>query len=183
MTKTIFLLKHFETTEIAGSDNCLSLEGTKKSNELLKFSECTPIDKIFSSPAKRAIQSVTPLAKKYGYNIQIDHTLKDKKLGFSRISDYFLATKESFKYPCNKNRNGESLNEVILRLRQFIELNLFDPTWERAFISTHGLCLALLLTNLDLEESFEIWRTLKCGDIYQARFRNMNLENFKYLRK
>ena len=80
-TLRIFLLRHAHVEYTgslgANSDASLSATGEVQSKQLCCYFDAVPLDRIISSPFKRAIQTVTPLAQLKGFPIDVEPWLRE----------------------------------------------------------------------------------------------------------
>jgi len=127
----------------------LSARGLKKTDELVKTFDKIRIDKIFSSPYKRTIQTLEPVSKTKKLKILLINDFRERKISDDWINyfdEYCKKQWEDFSY---KLENGESLSETqernIRSLNEIINQNR-DKTM---IIGTHGTALSTIINYYD----------------------------------
>lgn len=163
MTKIIFV-RHAEkekNIEVADRERPLTAAGILASEALVQQLEAYCFDRIFSSPFKRAMDTVEPLAKANKLNVEEVIALQErlvKRTGIEKPDDYVARQWEDFNY---KLAGGESLNEVQKRLIDTIEQLVIAFPTETVLIGTHGTALATILNYYDETFGIEQYKKLK----------------------
>ena len=96
---TLYLLRHAESaycSKISENEWPLSKYGLEQSKLLITDLEKLSIDAIYSSPYKRAIQTVVPFTSKHKLEINIDNRLREKKLTNEWLDDHSHAIKKAW---------------------------------------------------------------------------------------
>ena len=128
----------------------------------LNMLESKPISAIYSSPYKRAIETVEPLAQTLGLSIQLDKRLIERKLSSQSISDQaFEATlKQLWKNPAISLPGGESNLTAQKRALSFLQdLEKLHQN-EHIIISSHGNLVCILLNYFDDTINYNFWKQL-----------------------
>lgn len=73
----IYILRHEDRTQDATFFSPLTSTGLKKSIELVKILKKYKINKIYSSPFIRTLQTVSPFSKKYDIKINLEYSLSE----------------------------------------------------------------------------------------------------------
>ena len=129
----------------------LSEEGRIQSsllaNELAGFFKVT---RIISSPFRRAVESVEPLAEKFGLKIACDELLRERffintTLNYNEWAVKLKASFEDMSYKaCDE---GESNSECQARAFELLQrLNATTPTDDVTVVVSHGNFIAMLLS-------------------------------------
>ncbi|MCK4647630.1 histidine phosphatase family protein [Candidatus Pacearchaeota archaeon] len=144
----IIIVRHGKTNEnkekrLSGNSNNAQLieEGIKHAKDLVSILKKYKIEKIFSSPLDRAIETIKPFAKELDLEIiraeglrEFDFGLLDSKEEKGEALEALKKRREDldFKFP-----EGESYNDVLRRLGSFLE-KLIKQNFKRILIVGHG---------------------------------------------
>ncbi|WP_342505087.1 histidine phosphatase family protein [Sporosarcina sp. FSL K6-2383] len=123
------------------------------------------IDRIISSPYKRAIQSIQPLAEQLSVEIEIDRQLTERVLSTENLTDWLEKLSTSFENMALKFEGGESSQEAMKRIVEVVE-DIFKGESENTIIVTHGNIMSLLLNYYNENFGFEDWQKLSNPDIF-----------------
>ncbi|WP_349632710.1 histidine phosphatase family protein [Neobacillus sp. WH10] len=93
--KKIFIIRHCEA-EGQPSESQLTDKGFKQAIDVSDFFSEIKIDRIISSPYKRAIQSIQPLAKRLNVEIEINRQLTERVLSTKNLSDWLEKLRTTF---------------------------------------------------------------------------------------
>ena len=151
MNTTVYFIRHAKP-DISIKDDMtrpLSLEGIEKSKELVKLFKEIKIDYIYSSPFKRAIQTIEPIVKNKNIKIEVINDFRERKMSDEWIENYEEYSKKQWDDFSYKLADGESLNEVQLRNIQILNRILEDNNGKRIIIGTHGTSLSTIINYYD----------------------------------
>jgi 2,3-bisphosphoglycerate-dependent phosphoglycerate mutase len=95
MLKKIYVVRHCEAVG-QSPDAQLTDKGFNQAFELCEFFSNIKIDQIIASPYKRAIESIQPLAKRLGLDVEIDRRLTERILSTNNLSDWFEKLRNTF---------------------------------------------------------------------------------------
>ena len=156
----------------------LSEEGKELVEIVNKVMKNIHIDYIYSSPYRRAIDTIKDVASIRNLEILIDEDLRERKVSDHFIDDFeTFALKQwndfDFKLPF-----GESLNEVKKRGISAINKIIDRHKNETIVIGTHGTFLAVYLNSLDPNIDFNFWEQIKSPDIVKVSFTDKPLIEF-----
>ena len=123
MKNTYYLIRHAHSIYSPDEWNRPLSQKGQASLSQLNMLESKPISAIYSSPYKRAIETVEPLAQTLGLSIQLDKRLIERKLSSQSISDQaFEATlKQLWKNPAISLSGGESNLTAQKRVLSFLQ--------------------------------------------------------------
>ena len=126
----------------------LTNDGLNKAKDLVKIFKKIPIDIIFSSPYKRTIQTIEPIAISKKMDINIVEDFRERKIydWIDNFNEYSKKQWEDFTY---KLENGESLSEVQIRNIQSLNKVLEKNTDKKIIIGTHGTALSTIINYYD----------------------------------
>lgn len=130
-------------------DSRLTSQGIKDAIELKKEIQHIHIDKVFTSPLPRALETTKILFENY----EIDNRIKEMNFGdfegkeIAKIKhtkeyiDLWQHPKDDVKLP-----NGESYFEVKMRLQDFLDDIYKKYSKESVFITIHGMLYVILMS-------------------------------------
>ena len=167
MKKDFYLFRHGQTNwnlekRCQGhTDIPLNESGLKQAEELsLKFNQI-PLEVIYSSDLKRAIQTAEVLSLKKNIPLLISEHLREFCLGSAEgqshddlISSFGVELWENFlSINCEKNDisypGGESRYQVLKRTMKILNTIACESSYEKIGIATHGGTLRNLLSHID----------------------------------
>jgi 2,3-bisphosphoglycerate-dependent phosphoglycerate mutase len=168
--KRIYLIRHCEA-EGQPSEAPLTDKGHKQAIRLSEYFKGIPIDSIISSPFKRAIQSIEPLAKRENLEIETNELLTERILSNQNLSDWLEKLRATFDNLDLKYEGGESSNEAMKRIIEVVE-KAFNSEAQNIMIVTHGNLLSLLLKHYNHHFGFEDWKSLSNPDVFLLKKEN-----------
>ena len=172
--KTLFVIRHGKAS-LEGTDRerGLTSEGIDHANQisdvLLKIEP--KIQKIFSSPLRRAILTIKPFSEDTNLEINIIEELHEKITGDTEGRNLNDEKKKRWEDFDSKLPNGESSSEATKRALSGLNSILNDlPENGSAAVQCHGTLIALILHNYDSSFGFDQWKAMTMPDIYQINF-------------
>lgn len=146
--------------------------GEENAKKLCDIEELSNIDSIYSSDSYRAIGTAKYLAEKNNIKIKLDNRINERILGCSKLSelpdDFF---KNSFIDKDLKYKQGESLNEVDKRFKNFLN-EIINGVENKIVLVIHGMILMSYLKTI-CEFEFN-------GNIFKIDFKNNEIMNRKF---
>ena len=150
----LFFIRHGETEANANIkftgryDSLLTEKGIIQAEMCKKFVSGVDYDCIFSSPLKRAIKTAEVVNVK-GKPIIIDERLYELDGGiwnglyYSEVKKNYPDLFSVYKNDLDnfKAINGESVKEVLLRLKDFIDFVKSDYSGKKVCIVSHAICI------------------------------------------
>ncbi len=166
MNKTVYLVRHCQAT---GKESKAELteKGQEQARELISFFKDRNIKQIISSPMKRAIQSVQPLANNLGKQIKIDDRLSEHKLMSKDLKDWLDRIEDTLKDQDLKMVDGESSRKIAAR-----GMEVLEAAQDGTILSTHRNTMALLLIKLNGAKEIIDWTKLSKPDVYEVKKEN-----------
>ena len=165
--KKVYVIRHCEA-EGQASDAPLTATGQKQAQELAKFFSEIKVERIVSSPYKRAVQSIGPLADKFGVQVEKDDLLAERVLSSHNLPDWMEKLTASFEDAELKYEGGESGREAMERIVGVVE-EIFNSEHEHSIVVTHGNILSLLLRHFDDKFGFHNWQALSNPDVFELK--------------
>jgi 2,3-bisphosphoglycerate-dependent phosphoglycerate mutase len=166
---TFYLVRHAHAEWTPDENRALSGRGRADAERVADVLGGIPIAAIYTSPARRARETIAPLAARLGLSIHIVPDLRERELGHGAADDFFGAVKTTWSDPSFAHPGGES-NAAAQRRGVAVVRRLQErhPV-EHVVLATHGNLLALVLQHFDARVDFAFWRSLTMPDIYALR--------------
>jgi len=164
MLKKIFVIRHCQA-EGQSSEASLTNKGIKQALDISEFFSDIKIERIISSPFKRAIDSIHPLADRLNIDVEINKKLTERILSIEDLSDWFKKLGRTFEDLELKFEGGESSREAMIRIVEVVE-EAFSRNNKNTVIVTHGNLMSLLLMYFNKDFGFDDWKNLSNPDIF-----------------
>lgn len=162
---TIYLIRHCETTGQA-PDAPLTLRGEEQARRLCTQLFELPITHLISSPYRRALDSIQPLATALKLPIVQEENLKERRLSATPLEDWQDHLRRTFIDPDYTCPGGESSRIATKRITCVVEKSLQQR--DGSILVTHGNLLSLYLHSIDPTFGFEESLKLKNPDIFKV---------------
>lgn len=171
---SIYFVRHAESIYAEGSERTRGLtdKGRRDAEKVrdLLFEE--NIDLFVSSPYRRAVETIQPLAAALRKDIRVEEELRerwlsDEEIGKNRFAEAKRKLFENFDYVFP---GGESSREAQSRACRVIENLLRTYEGKRVVIGTHGDIMTLMLNRYDRNYDFDFWKSTTMPDIYKLLF-------------
>jgi len=163
---TIYLIRHstrinhdyineYNTTQselLKSEKDILSVEGEERARILAEQKEFKNVDMVYVSNCVRTLQTAKYLVEKYNLKVDIDERLDERRVGISNSDQYPDWFTRQFKDKDYKTINGESQNDVCLRMNEKINEILEKNNNKNIAIFSHGYAIMFYLlqfANLD----------------------------------
>ncbi|HCN57511.1 MAG TPA: histidine phosphatase family protein [Exiguobacterium sp.] len=178
--KKIYMIRHCEASG-QEANAPLTENGHRQAKGLVSFFETLPIDRILSSPFRRAIESINAIAVQVGCSIEIHDDLRERALSSQSLTDWqgeLRRTFIEFDYACP---GGETSAEATRRIQDVMN-DVWSHSAETTILVTHGNLLTLYLHSLDSSFDFEQGQHLRNPDVFLVKkvngafvFENLNI--------
>lgn len=182
MLTNLYFVRHahsiYTPDELGRPLSTKGLADAERINQVLVNEE---IDSIFSSPYKRAVQTVEGLANITGMEVILEDGFKERTLSLEPVEDFTLAITKVWQDPTFCWPGGESNRIAQIRGITTIEKVLKNYQGKNIVISTHGNLMVLMMNYFDKKYDFKFWKKLDMPDIYKLTFENENLVDVKRL--
>ncbi|CEQ30818.1 phosphoglycerate mutase [[Clostridium] sordellii] len=161
----------------------LTDKGIIDSKNICEFLKEKSINKIYSSPYKRVIDTLKELAQNLNIKIEVVDDFRERKISNIWIEDFNKFSKsqwENFEYKLN---DGESLNEVQSRNINALHKILNENSNQNIVIGTHGTALSTIINYYD--KTFDYLSFTKIKDVMPfivcMEFEKTNVLNIDYI--
>ncbi|MGV3010692.1 histidine phosphatase family protein [Streptococcus thoraltensis] len=162
MKQIVYLIRHAEPNYDNHNDEERELtpKGLQDCQLLLDYFKSTAIDSIYSSPFKRAIQTVYDLANEKNLPIQVKENFKERKVDDVWIDDFNDFAKRQWQDFSYQLAKGESLQEVQDRNIRGLQ-KILDRKEKNLLISSHGTAISTIINYYDNQFSFDNFQDIK----------------------
>lgn len=174
MEKTIYLIRHCQAVG-QPPESQLTAEGIKQAEKLADFLSSIKVDRIFSSPFLRAVETIKPFAQKITIEIETDERLAERVLSANSMPDWFEKLKMTFSDMDLRYEGGESSKEAMDRIVQVVN-EMIGSQAQSSVIVTHGNIMSLLLNFYNKSFGFDEWQQLSNPDVFIMRFKNNEVQ-------
>lgn len=165
--KTIYIVRHAKA-EGQPFHASLTAEGGEQARHLASFLEKYPVEAIYSSPFKRALQTIQPFAERKGLSINEDDRLGERILSETDLTDWKGKLRESFEDFSLSFPGGESNAQGMARAASFIEF-VVERKDDHIVVVSHGNLTTLLLRYFDEKYGYDELFALTNPDVYLVK--------------
>jgi len=167
-TQRLLLIRHAEATGQAPECD-LTDAGCAQADRLSKRLSDLGVDRLYSSPFRRAIKTLQPFAEHAELGIEIIDEWRERVLARKPLADWQDHIKRSFQDRDYAAPGGESHNHVSDRA--IASLTSRD-SWNDGIpaIASHGNLISSLLSLVDAKVGFEDWAGMRNPDLFWLEF-------------
>jgi len=155
----IYIVRHGETDwnleeKMQGhTDIPLNAKGISQAQDIARDLQKIPLDIIYSSPLSRALETATIINTYHKAKIITDNALRERRFGelegktYKEINAYHpaLLFHESWNFPHYRPPDGESVNDIKIRVSAFAQKMLKENQGKSFLIVAHGVTLRILI--------------------------------------
>ncbi|MBP2242835.1 2,3-bisphosphoglycerate-dependent phosphoglycerate mutase [Cytobacillus eiseniae] len=157
----------------------LSDRGFTDANTVTNLLKKENIDIVFSSPYRRAIQTVEGMAKYLNKEIVLVDDFKERLLAENPVKDFTAAITKVWKDDNFSWEGGES-NKTAQKRGVYATLQVLENyPGKNVVIGTHGNIMVLIMNHFDRKYGFGFWKELEMPDIYKLSFDGKKLVHVK----
>lgn len=159
----------------------LSERGLKDAERVTEILSKEKINRVISSPYKRAIETVEGVASLINQEIELEDGFRERKLAEISVDNFEESVLKvwndfNFSFP-----GGESGHMAQQRGILALEKILDKYNGENIVIGTHGNIMVLIMNYYNKSYNYDFWKKLKMPHIYKLTFDNKNLIEVKEL--
>jgi 2,3-bisphosphoglycerate-dependent phosphoglycerate mutase len=162
-----YLVRHAHADWTPDENRPLSARGRLDADRVAEVLHRLPIAAIYSSPARRARQTVEPLTARLGLSSHIVPDLRERELGHGVVEDFLEAVAATWRDPSFAHPGGETNTAAQQRAVAVVHQLQAQHPDEHLILATHGNLLALMLQHFDPAIDFTFWQSLTMPDIYK----------------
>jgi len=168
----LYLVRHAHADWTPDEGRPLSARGCADAQRVADLLQPFPISAVYSSPFRRALDTVVPLAARLGLPIHEIDDLCERELGTAPTGSFVAAVKATWEDPTLAFPGGES-NAAAQRRGVAVIQGLLDRHPGGQIVAgTHGNLLVLILQHFDPSIGFAFWQFLTMPDIYRLQVRD-----------
>jgi 2,3-bisphosphoglycerate-dependent phosphoglycerate mutase len=162
MTK-VYFVRHAKP-DFAVKDDLtrpLTEEALKDCRKIAEFLADKNITRVFSSPYKRAIDTIKDFAENANLEVDIIDDFRERKVDNVWIEDFDKFAKEQWSNFDYKLIEGESLNEVQKRNVKALMQILEENSDENIVVGSHGTALSTIINYFSREFDYSQFERIK----------------------
>lgn len=144
---TVYFVRHAQPNYDNHDDLTRELteQGLADRMKVVAALEDTAVDAVLSSPYKRAVDTVQPLADAHGLKVETDADFRERKVGDGWLEDFTSFAKQQWADFDFALEHGESLRQVQGRNLAALTRVLGNYAGKTVVIGTHGTALSTLV--------------------------------------
>lgn len=157
MITNIYFVRHAEPDYSIHDDEKrpLSNKGELDAQKVADFFKDKSIEVVLSSPYKRALDTVKPLAENFGLRIETIYEFRERKVDDCWVEDFIDFSKKQWENFNYKLSNGESLFEVQSRNITALKATLKKYAGKNIIVGSHGTSLSTIINYYDPNYSYD----------------------------
>lgn len=167
----VYLLRHAEsrpTSKVPESKWPLNGRGRQQAIDLINVLKSLGIERIYSSPYLRAIQTVQPLAAYLGLEIRVHADLRERKLSDRPSRNFRQLVQQTWANFAFAAPGGESNAGCQQRVVRAIEGITTETSAKRLLVVSHGNAIALYLNSINKNFGYRQWESMKNPDLFKV---------------
>ena len=175
----LFLVRHAHADWRPDEARPLSKRGRHASATVADLLAAADIAAIYSSPARRAVETIEPLAHRTGLRPVIVNDLRERELPVQPARDFAEVVHYSWLHPDEAPSGGESLIAAQARGLHVIRTLASRHSDRSVVVATHGNLLACVVNGLDSAYGYDFWRGMTFPDVYELQLRENGLQGIR----
>jgi len=176
----IYFVRHAHSHYTADEYNRpLSNKGVEDRDRVTRLFEHKNIHTIYSSPYKRAIQTVEGIAQERKLQIKTIDSLKERILSNGKLLDFDDAIHQVWSRPNFAFQGGESNDAAKERAITTLQKIILTHPNDNIVIGTHGNIMVLMMQYFDAQYDYSFWKGLSMPDVYQLTFQHFVLRDVR----
>ncbi len=156
---TVYFIRHAQSDFTVRDERSrpLTAKGLADAESLVDLFRDHAVDRIYSSPYARTIQTIAPLASARGLDISIREDFRERSTNvwYESLDEFFIFAERQWADFDHKLDGGESLREVQVRNVAGLARVLDEASGESVAIATHGTALCTILNRFDPRCGFD----------------------------
>lgn len=160
---TIYFVRHAEPDSSHRDEmqRPLTKKGKADSIRLSDFFRNENVDYVYSSPCRRAVETVKPLAERYQKTIFLERDFRERKIDDEWIDDYDDFTERQWTDFLYRRQNGESLQTVQDRNIAATNMLLLKHMNKKVVVGSHENALGTVIRYYTKEFGFKEFTKVK----------------------
>jgi 2,3-bisphosphoglycerate-dependent phosphoglycerate mutase len=165
---TVYLIRHAHSEWRDDESRPLSNAGLEAARVVAERLASRPIAAVYSSPSRRSVETVQPLAERLKLHLEVVLDLRERGLPTVPPGEFEALVRQAWRFPAEAPRGGESNVSAQARGLAVLRTVVARHPGAQVVLATHGNLLALVLNAVDPRFAYEFWRGLSFPDIYQV---------------
>lgn len=166
---TLYVVRHAHADWQPDENRPLSVRGHADAVRVAELLAQRPVAAIYTSPARRAQQTVAPLVDRLQLPMQIVADLRERRLSATPVADFAAAMCTVWADPELALEGGESNRAAQQRAVTQVQALIARHQRQQIVLATHGNLLTLLLQHFDARLDFGFWQALTMPDVYEVQ--------------
>ncbi|MBX5476646.1 MAG: histidine phosphatase family protein [Clostridia bacterium] len=166
---TLYLVRHAHADWAPDEDRPLSARGEADARRVADLLEPFPIEAVYASPARRARDTVAPLAERRGLTVELVESLAERRLAAGAVEDFDAAVRWTWEHPDEALPGGESNRAAQTRGWTALQAIMARHANGHVVVASHGNLLALVLQCVDPSVDHAFWRRMTMPDVYRLQ--------------
>ncbi|MCR8968136.1 histidine phosphatase family protein [Streptococcus zalophi] len=169
---TIYFIRHAQPNFDNHDDSLrkLTRKGLQDSKLVTMFLKDKAIHSIYSSPYKRAIETIENFANQQQMTITTETLFRERKIDDVWIEDFNQFSKRQWQDFNYKLHNGESLNDVSRRMLIGLDKILKNEKGNTIVIASHGTAISSLIHHFSKNFTYHSFEQIKSLMPFVAEF-------------
>lgn len=180
----IYYVRHAEPDLLIHDDMSrpLTEKGHSDTALVTEYLHDKDISKVYSSPYRRALDTIMPFAKAKGLPICSNYAFREREIN-TWVEDFSSFSKRQWQDFVYKTNNGESLSEVQKRNISALNEILRNHSDESVVIGGHGTALSTIINYFDPSFGFKEFERFKnlMPWIVHMEFNGFSLEKLEHI--
>jgi 2,3-bisphosphoglycerate-dependent phosphoglycerate mutase len=164
-----YLVRHAHAVWTLDENRPLSKQGEGDALRVAEVLRAYPVSAIYASPARRARQTVTPLAAQLGLPVYVAPELAERVLCAYAVDDFRGAVRATWDDFSFAHRGGETNAAAQRRGVRLVRVLAARYPDGHLVLGTHGNLLALVLCHYDPKVGYTFWKSLTMPDLYRLK--------------
>lgn len=163
MTTDLYFIRHCQPNYHNHDDYSreLSQKGLQDRQLVLDYFADKKIDTLYSSPYKRGVDTISPLAEKLALDIQLDENFRERQIDQVWIEDFTGFIQKQWADFSYKLSDGESLQEVQDRNISALMKLLDELPNKSIVVGSHGTALSTIINYYSSDFGYESFNQFK----------------------
>ncbi|WP_026582921.1 histidine phosphatase family protein [Bacillus sp. J33] len=172
--KTLYIVRHAKAEGQPFSAK-LTASGREQALKLIDFFKGKEVNRIYSSPFVRAIETIRPLAESRNLDIIEETRLGERVLSSILFDDWQEKLEQSFSDFDLVFEGGESHSSGMERAASLLK-ELVASDEDHIVLVSHGNLSTLLLRNFDEKVGFDNLMKMSNPDVYEIKVNNESVD-------
>lgn len=165
----LLLVRHAHADWVPDERRPLSERGRRQAGAVARLLIPRRPEAIYSSPYRRSLETVAPLADALGLAVEPVEELRERTLAEGPVADFELAMRRSWEDFSRSFPGGETSAAAQRRIWSAFERLVERHPSGTVAAGTHGNILALLLHRIDPVHDYRFWCQISWPDVYAVR--------------